>query len=197
MNEKITGIILAGGEGKRLKGKKLHLEIDGEKIIKKIIEKIRGSFYDLILIINDFNSFDFNIKKIKDVILGKGPIGGIYTGLLKSKTKYNFFFACDMPFLNTKLIDYMMGIKKDYDILVPKIGKRFEPLHSIYSKDCIEKIKEQIDKEDLEINHLFKKLKTKYVSLEEIKIYDPNLLSFYNINNFKDFEKALKLKELL
>lgn len=190
----ITGIVLVGGKSKRFGENKFLQEIKSEKIYKIIYKKLKPIFYDLIFVINNFSLIDLNVKKVKDIIKDKGPLGGIYTGLLFSKTKYNFIFACDMPFLNVNLIKYMINVCSGYLAVVPKVNGIPQPLHSIYSKELIPVILKKIKEGDLEIKKVFENLNVKFIE-GEIKNYDPDYLSFFNINTIDDLKKALKLEE--
>lgn len=65
---------------------------------------------------------------------GKGPLGGIYTGLLSSTSEYNFFCACDMPFLSGDLLKFIISETDGSDAVIPMVRGFVEPLHAIYSK---------------------------------------------------------------
>ena len=61
-------------------------------------------------------------KRVTDISPGKGPLGGIYTGLITSSSFCNLVVASDMPFLNLSLLRYMMDVLTDFDLVVPKVG---------------------------------------------------------------------------
>ncbi|GAG02740.1 unnamed protein product, partial [marine sediment metagenome] len=74
------------------------------------------------------------LRIVTDAYPDKGPLAGIYTGLAASDSFYNLVVACDMPFLNYALLDYMLQISADFDLVIPRLGNMVEPLHAVYSK---------------------------------------------------------------
>ncbi len=167
-----TAIILAGGRSQRMGRDKTKLKINNLPLIKHTVKMLKPIFKNIIIV-------------SKDIMPDCGALGGIFTGLLYSKTKYNFVFAADMPFLNKKIIKKMLKNNNRYDIIVPKTNYGYEPLHAIYSKDCILYIYNLLLANKLQILNLFPLVKTKAVSLND--------LSFYNINTPADYKKALEI----
>jgi len=134
-------------------------------------------------------------KLIVDIYPGKGALGGIYTGLTSTDSFYSLVVGCDMPFLNRDLLCYLIDIAPNFDVVVPRIDDELEPLHAVYSRDCLAPIKELIDRDRLGISQLFKLVKTRYVDKDEIAKFDPRYLSFFNINTLDDLKKARDLIE--
>jgi molybdopterin-guanine dinucleotide biosynthesis protein A len=102
--------------------------------------------------------------------------------------------AADMPFLNRELIGYMIGTAEGFDYVIPRMGKFYEPLHAIYSKNCISPIEDMINRDRRVIIELFDYVKVRYVDTEEIDRFDPEHLSFFNINTKQDLERARKIE---
>lgn len=135
-------------------------------------------------------------RVVSDILPGKGPLGGIYTGLMQSHYDCNIVVASDMPFLNQRLLSYMVQVSPGYDMVVPRVGNLLEPLHAIYDRSCITVIKELFkDNDILPPRRLMELVKVKYLDKEEIERFDPEHLSFFNINTKNDLVEALKLAE--
>ena len=126
---------------------------------------------------------------VVDIIKDIGPLGGIYTGLTHIRGENGFFVACDMPFLNASLIRHMTTICEGFDVTVPKLSGKLHTLHAIYHKDCLPHIEDLIEKRDHKVAHFFGKVKVQYLTQKEIERFDPDLLSFFNVNTREDFEK--------
>jgi molybdopterin-guanine dinucleotide biosynthesis protein A len=138
------------------------------------------------------------ISIVNDIYPEKGSIGGIYSGLKASRWQKNLVVACDMPFLNLDLLSYMLEISAGYDVVVPKIDNViFEPLHAVYSKNCITPLKRLIKDKIFKIIELFPLVKVRYIQNVEIDRFDPNHLSFFNVNTEEDLiaGKELARKE--
>lgn len=149
------------------------------------------------------------VRLVSDVRPGKGALGGIYSGLLAGSHFHSLVVACDMPFLNLNLLRYMAILAPGYDVIIPRVAARvsfshqppskgsvtareehLHPLHAIYSKRCLEPIEELLDKGDLRIIAFFPQVRVRYVEQEEIDPFDPQHLSFFNINTPADVERA-------
>ncbi|MFC2035218.1 molybdenum cofactor guanylyltransferase [Chloroflexota bacterium] len=194
---KVTSIILAGGKNKRLGQNKATMTIDGQIVIERIVDRLTP-FTDQFIVVAGWGTPDppiyRNIEVITDLFPKLGPLGGIYTGLQASQALCNVVVACDMPFLNTKLLEYMIGLSCNFDAVIPKLGKgKTEPLHAIYSKNCLNYIQMQLELKILEVNYFLNKVHVRYVQKTECQRLDPQLLSFFNINYQSDLDQAITL----
>jgi molybdopterin-guanine dinucleotide biosynthesis protein A len=186
----VTGVILAGGKNIRMGESKAFLEIAGQRIIDRTVELFKGIFSQVILITNTPLEYSYlDIEIVIDIVPKRGALIGIYTGLFYSSHPYCFVTACDMPFLNRKVIEYMITISKDYDVVIPHLSDGYHPLHAIYSKKCINSIEKLIHEDNLKIIDFFDKIKAKEVTTDEINSLDPTLNSFLNINTPEDLTR--------
>src|SRR3989338_6940699 len=174
----MTAIILAGGESSRMGTDKAFLKIGNQPLIKRQIGVLRKIFEKIIIVTNSLPKYRGykGIKIISDIIPHHGPLGGIYSGLLASSSTYNFVVACDMPFINQGLIRYIIRNRDNYDIIIPKIDRKYHPLFGMYSKNCLPIIEKRIKQQRLKVSSIFLKVKTNFISKREIRQFDPNLL---------------------
>ena len=100
-----------------------------------------------------------------------------------------------MPFLNKYLIGYMLDASASFDITIPRLGNMFEPLHAVYSKNCLKAIEKLLAEDSLKIDSLLKMVKVRYVEAGEIDNFDPEHLSFFNVNTKADLDIARELVE--
>lgn len=192
-------IILAGGKNLRLGRTKALETIGGKSLIERIIERLK-LLSSQILIVTSAEQLEFPVGAEAEIVIdlypGKGPLGGIYTGLLASGSSHSIVVACDMPFLNADLLNYMIGLSEGYDAVVPRLEKEMvEPLHAVYSRTCLEKMKERLDGGQLSIYSFIDTARVRYVEQEESLRFDPQLLSFFNINYQSDVDRAISLVE--
>ena len=130
---------------------------------------------------------------IVDLYPGKGALGGIYTGLANADSFYSLVVGCDMPFINRDLLCYLIDLAPGFDVVVPRIDGMYEPLHAVYSKGCLTSIRDLMNQDRVRISQLFNLVKTRYVGKDEITKFDPQCLSFFNVNTRGDLRKARKL----
>jgi molybdopterin-guanine dinucleotide biosynthesis protein A len=194
MASKMTGIILAGGKNTRIGMDKAFLRIGDKVIIEEILAKLSTIFPKIIVVTNSPNSYCYlGVEVVRDILPDKGALGGIYSGLVASEAHYNFVLACDMPFISLNLIEYMRKNAEGYNVVIPKPNNYFQPLHAIYSKDCIQPIKEQLHRNDLQVFGFFNRVEVKCISAEEVKAFDPRGIAFFNINTKNDTEEAERI----
>lgn len=187
----MVAIILSGGNNRRMLHNKAFLQIGQKTIIEREIEILSTLFSRIIVVTNTPESYEhLGVSLVSDLVLDKGPLGGIYSGLIASKEEYNFVVSCDLPFLNAGLISYMVEITNGYDIVVARLGRFLEPLHAIYSRHCLVPIRKQLDRNELKIRSFFNKMRVKYIQKSDIKRYDPQGITFLNVNTEDDLRKA-------
>jgi molybdopterin-guanine dinucleotide biosynthesis protein A len=188
----ITGVILAGGKSLRFGRNKAFAEVNGRQLIERVTGLLGSVFEELIIITNNPDEYSFlGLPMYEDLVKGLGPIGGIYTGLEKIRYDAGFFVACDMPFMNGVLIRHMAEAKGGFDAVVPKIGWKMEPLHALYSISCLPQIKGLIASGECMINKFFQNINVRFLNEEEIRVHDPLLRSFFNINKPDELLDAL------
>jgi len=193
-----SGIVLAGGKSLRLGRVKALERINKQRLIERTIECLSPTA-QTVFVVTSLEQFDViaasltNVRVVVDLYPGKGALGGIYTGLAFSETPYSLVVGCDMPFLNRELMYYMLESTDGFDAIVPRVTGMVEPLHAVYSKRCLAPIREMMEENKLEISRLFTRVKTRYVSEDELKKLDPQGLSFFNINTIADLRKARRL----
>jgi molybdopterin-guanine dinucleotide biosynthesis protein A len=187
----MTGIILSGGENRRMGTDKAFLKLSGLPLIEHVLRSLKSVFHDLIIVTNAPDHYTaYGVTVVTDAFDLKGPLTGIYSGLMRSTTEYNFVVACDMPYLNPALISYMAGLAEGNDIVIPSVNGLLEPLHAVYHKRLIPLIEEQIKHDRRRIRDLFGQVQMRYVTEQEIDRVDPGRKSFKNLNTPKDYEEA-------
>ncbi len=182
-NKEATGIILCGGKSVRMGKNKAFLEVGGIPIIQRIFSVFEELFKEILIITNQRELFtDLNAKIYNDLIPDRGALGGLYTGLFYSSFRYSFCVACDMPFLKGSLINFLLNKVEDYDAVVPRTEDGLQPLHALYSKDCLSPIKELIDHGGLKIIDFYEKARVRVIDEVEFRSLDPDRDSFLNVN---------------
>lgn len=195
----IASIVLAGGQSSRLGREKCAEVIGGESLVERAIGHLSSLSTEILIVISQRQSrtsFSYpEAKTVVDLYPGKSSIGGIYTGLMHSICFHNLVVACDMPFLNLDLLRYMIKLSPDFDVVIPRIGEQMEPLHAVYSKNCIGPMEKLLEQGDLRISRFFDSIRVRYVEDNELDGFDPEHLSFFNINTNADLVRARTLAE--
>jgi molybdenum cofactor guanylyltransferase len=141
-----------------------------------------------LLVTNTPDDYAFlSVPLATDDLPGAGALGGIYTALNRLRHERVLVVACDMPLLNPALLRYLAALPGDPDVIVPRWHDRegreqVEPLHAIYSRRCLEPLRRRIESGNLKAAGLLEEVEVRYVDEGELRQYDPELVSFRNIN---------------
>jgi molybdopterin-guanine dinucleotide biosynthesis protein A len=192
----MTGIILSGGKSLRMGENKAFIDIEGVPIIQRIYTLFKELFHEVIIVTNQIELFKkFDSKIYSDLLPDKGALGGLYTGLFFSTSPYSFCVACDMPFINKSLVQYLIKRIGDEDVIVPRTKDGLQPLHAIYSKNCLGPIKEIIEQGKFKIIDIFHRVQVNIIEEADFISLDPFRESFINVNTPKELLSILRVKE--
>ena len=171
-------------------------KIHGIPLVERVVRVMAAIFRQVILITNTPEQYRFlNLPMHEDLVKGIGPLGGIYTGLKRMEGGAGFVAACDMPFLNPNLVRHMVAIREDFDAVVPKMDWKIEALHALYSKNCLPAIEKLIDSHQYQVFKFFSQIDVCYIDEAEIRVHDPDLRSFYNVNDPQEWQDAVRLAD--
>jgi molybdopterin-guanine dinucleotide biosynthesis protein A len=192
----ITGMILAGGKSLRMGQDKAFIEVHGIPIILRVIAVLDPLFRETIVVANEKEPYaELNIPVYTDLVPGQGALGGLYTGLMQSAFPYSFCVACDMPFLNRALIEYLLTRIEQNDAVVPRTSDGLQPLHAIYSKKCLEPIRHLLDLKKTKIMDFYPRIRLGIVSEKEFLPLDPEKRSFTNVNTPEELQMLQKKRD--
>lgn len=192
----MTGIILSGGKSLRMGENKAFIEIEGVPIIQRIYTLFKELFHEVIIVTNQIELFKkFDLKLYSDLLPNKGALGGLYTGLFFSTFPYSFCVACDMPFINKSLVQYLIKRIGDEDVIVPRTKDGLQPLHAIYSKNCLNPIKEIIEQGKFKIIDFYHQVQVNIIKEADFISLDPLRESFINVNTPEELLSILRVKE--
>ena len=188
-----TAVVLAGGKSSRMGRPKSLLLFDGEPLIVHIVRALKQMFAETVVVAApDQELPDLPVTLVRDEVAYQGPVGGIYYGLKAAGGKFCFVTSCDVAFLNPALISHFTSQISSYDVVVPFWEDRFQPLHAVYRTSVLPLLREQLDRGELRPVYLFDKVKTCKIEEAVIRRFDPEGLSFLNMNTPDDYERALQ-----
>lgn len=220
-----TGIILAGGENRRMPVPKAFIEVGGKKIVERNLNILKQLFNEIFIITNEPESYAYlGVPLLGDVYDIRGPMTGIFTALLNASNQWVFISACDMPFIKKGLIEYMASKRDNHDAVIPKSptshsprcgliqtlatgnfrgvtgemrGDYMEPLFAFYSRRLLVSMEKNILTGKRGIKDFLSDKRVQYVKVKEIKKIDPELRLFINLNTPEDVDFYLQPKDKL
>jgi molybdopterin-guanine dinucleotide biosynthesis protein A len=189
----ITGAILAGGRSSRMGRDKALLDLDGRPFIEHIANTLRAVFEHVIIVSGHKSEYEFLMMPIyQDLYKDCGPLAGIYTALVKANNAATFIASCDIPFLSTSFIHYVIERDRHNDVTVVLGGNSLEPLCGLYKKSCIPIIKKQLQEGEYAVRACLKKLHTTILS-PPIDAPRNRVHPLMNINTPRDYERCVLL----
>ncbi len=183
----ISAFIIAGGKGRRFGGDKALFRYRGRPLIEHVIGAVRPVISSIAIVADDAERFGYlGLPCYPDAITGAGAFGGVYTALLRSETERAFVAACDMPWIDTELVRFIVSASEGHDVTIPCIRGEWEPLHAVYAKTCTEKMRKSLESGRRRIISFFDSVSVRTVTEEEIRRFgDPDRI-FRNINYLED-----------
>lgn len=183
----ITAIILAGGKSSRMKQEKGLVYFNGKMLVEHVIDALKKITGSIIIITANPAYKKLGYPCFEDELKDKGPLGGIYTGLLNSATQKNLLVGCDMPFLSENLLSSLINTCGDEDVLLTEHEGKAEPLCSVYDKNCMAHIRRLLEKNQLKITDAMAGLKTRVISFDNEGWFNGD--EFANINTIEELNK--------
>ncbi|HEV8717536.1 MAG TPA: NTP transferase domain-containing protein [Candidatus Binatia bacterium] len=192
--QSLSAIVLAGGKSSRMGRPKALLPFDGEPLITRTVRTLRQLFADIVVVAAPEQELPpLSVTLVRDEIAYQGPVGGIYYGLQAARSEVCFVTSCDAPFLNLTLIAHLVSQIADCDVVVPHWQERLQPLHAVYRRSVVPLLRTQLERGELRPISLYQKVRTREVGVEELCRFDPEGLSFRNLNSPEDYQSALAL----
>ena len=119
--EGVTGLILAGGQSRRMGRDKARLPWGAVTLIEHVIDTVRPLVEELIVSVRDARQVPrLAVHVVEDLVPDAHALGGLYTGLRAASYARCFVCACDAPFLHPALIRFLIEQADGCDLVVPE-----------------------------------------------------------------------------
>ncbi len=183
--KKVTTFILCGGKSSRMQSEKGLVLFEGKPFIEHIIEAALPISNEIQLVTNTSDYDYLSYKKINDIELEKGPVGGIYSALVHSESEINLILSCDIPLISTELLSELITKhSSDFEVSVFSDANKIHPLIGIYSKKIIPIVKKAIEENDLKMMRLLAK-----VNHQIIEVVGKQSEQFRNVNSVAELNE--------
>lgn len=198
MSTRLTVAISAGGKSSRMGTDKAFVEMAGKPLIAHMLERVAdlGQQNTVIITNRPTDYAHLGLPLYGDVIAEKGALGGIYSALHHSQTEYTLVLACDMPFVNTPLLQHMIGLCQadpTLDVVVPRVHDYPEGLHAVYHQRCLVPIRNRLEADKLKVIGFYPEVKVRYLEEPEWRPFDPQGLTFFDLDTPEELEIARRM----
>lgn len=190
-------MIQAGGESRRMGKDKALMPFLGETLIERVISRVAPLGDEVLITTNnpqDYQAFKFPLYR--DILPGKGALGGLYTALSVASYPIVIVVACDMPFVNVDILAESLEMlqSSEVDVVIPQTPKGYEPFHAVYCREtCLPAIQSALQSGEQRLISWFSKVNITPMPESELLLHDPQRIAFRNLNTKEDFLKAEEL----
>jgi molybdopterin-guanine dinucleotide biosynthesis protein A len=197
--EKMSVVIQAGGESRRMGSDKGLVLFLGQPLIRRVAQRLRPIAAEMLVTTNLPQEYTFlDLPLYEDVLPGAGALGGLLTALQAASQPLVAIVACDMPFANPGLLlaerDWLLS--GGYDLVVPRNQNGREPFHAVYRREaCLPHIQAALQAGKRRVDAWFEMVKLGEFPQEEILKFDPHQLAFLNVNTPEELALAEKLEQ--
>lgn len=194
-NTDLTGIVLAGGQSKRMGFNKAEAIIEGVTMLQIMIDKLIQVAPDVLVSSGQTTYRNISLPQITDTYPQYGPLGGIFSVLKRSKSPLNIAVSCDIPFVPIALLQYLIDNAKKSEALitVPIDHKgQIQMMCAVYHSSVLPYIKERIDSGMFKMKALLDDVSVNYIDIKrDHPLYFEH--AFMNVNNPTTLRKARQL----
>ncbi len=165
----ITGIILAGGKSSRMGADKGFLVLGKSLFIEHVIDALVPLVSNIIIVSDNSDYDEFGYKRVKDIVKNSGPVAGIYSGLMATNTEYNLILSCDIPLINSEMLQKLIeNTEENVDVTQVISEGKTMPLVAIYKTSALSVFKELLLKKgEKRLRYVVNQLKTKTMEIED------------------------------
>lgn len=199
-----AGIILFGGESRRMGRPKWSLPFGDEIMLGRMI-RIVGQTAETIILVGAAEgelpeSSLFSSGGAAQIILardrqaGRGPLEGLAVGLDRAGHEgagRAFVTTCDAPLLRPEFVRCMLELAIGHEAAVPRVNDRDYPLTAVYSTGLAPRIEALLAAGQRRAAAVAESAHTRWVTAADLKIVDPRLGSLRNINTPQEYATAL------
>jgi len=183
--------VLAGGRARRFGGRdKASLLIEGRPIIERQLEAFRALTPHVLIVANDAARYEaFGASIVPDAVPGAGPLGGLYTALLRVSTPHVVVVACDMPHVDAPFLGFLARVGRDVEAAVPRTSDGWHPLCASYASACAARLRARLDAGQFKVADALTDLDVREIGPGELAPFDRRVLA--NINTEDDYRRLL------
>jgi len=191
MRHPVTCGIVAGGASARMGRNKALLPFRGRPLLERQLDLLRPLFDRVLVAANDPAPFaPFGVEVVPDLLAERCALTGVHAVLSAARTGHAFVVACDLPFLNTGLIESLLGRREGNDVVVPESNRKIEPLHAVYARACLPAIEDSARRGEWKVDRFFPAVRSCVVPVRTVDWLVEGRSPFFNANTPAEWDSA-------
>lgn len=184
MEKSVQGILLTGGQSRRMGQNKSTLDLGNKNFTEHIIDALKNVTKDILIVGPIANYRNYKGLFFDDIVKDKGPAAGILTGLINNQHDLNIVLSCDVPLIQQELLSDLLRSYNGQDVLICRTEEGLHPLVGIYHKRCKAVFKSCIERNVLKLKSITDELNVGFYDVSHK--WENQLM---NINSPAQYEK--------
>lgn len=187
------GIVLCGGQSRRMGMPKAWLPFGGELMLHRIVRVLREVIDPVVVVAargQELPPLPDEMRIVRDREDGRGPLAGFAAGLeaLQGQAEAAYLSSCDLPLLTTSFVKCVIDSLGDFAIAVPRVEGVPQPLAAAYRLDLAPVVDRLLSAGRSRLIDLLEAERVRYLEAGEL----PDLESLRNVNTREEYEAALR-----
>ncbi len=192
----LSGFVLAGGESRRMGTDKAKLVLGNETVLARQVRRLSAVCRFVTVLAPPSKFPELHVPVLPDVEPGRGPLGGLLTGLARARTEFNLFLGCDLPFVGERFLRWLAlsSLSCPADAVVPgmKSGGS-QPLCAVYRRRALPAVRASLASGENRVQAALSRLRRREIPWREIASAGFSARIFDNMNTPQDYETAKRM----
>ena len=189
----ITGVLLAGGQSRRMGRDKALIEIEGETLFSRALALLQRYFSRVLIAGNRADLERPGVPAIADTYPGSA-LGGLHTGLSAANTDWIFVIPCDMPYPDGRLIELLLQQRDGVDAVVPLTPGGYEPVFALYHRNCLSHIENMLKRNQCRIYDFYRRINVHFVDWHQLPAgWERSLLNINTPEQLSCIQRGAKI----
>jgi len=147
----LTGLLLAGGAGRRMGRDKAHAVVGGVTLVDRALT-VLWSVCEDVLVAPGERPLGRGVEEVADARPGAGPLGGLVAGLERARTPLVAVLAVDLPLASGPVLRALAAAWDGEDAVMPVVDGRREPLHAVWASAAAPALRVALERGDLALH---------------------------------------------
>jgi molybdopterin-guanine dinucleotide biosynthesis protein A len=189
-----TIAVQAGGQSRRMRRDKALVPLGGRPMIEMLLRRVHGLAEDVLVTTNRPQDYAFlGVRLASDPVPGAGALAGLRTALAAAWGETVLVLACDLPFVARPLLEHLLARAGEADVVIPRRAGEYEPLLAVYARSVLPAVDSALASGRGRVISFFPDVRVLTIEPEEWEGFDPEGLSFFNVNTPEDLAEAERL----
>jgi molybdopterin-guanine dinucleotide biosynthesis protein A len=192
-----AGFVLTGGQSRRMGRDKALLELAGQPLALRVAAQVQPVVAELSLVGSPERYGHLGLPVLADCEANRGPLAGIVTALRDSHYKWNLVVACDMPYVETRLLEFLLQqVSEEADAVVPFVENRWQPLCAVYHRRALPVFEQVLAEGHAKIALALEQIRVRAVGKRELERFAFPAELLKNMNTPEEYAEAQRRLEV-